>query len=34
MKSNKSSVVYLEPIEDEIDEWGLEEDEWGMTPEQ
>ncbi len=27
------SLSHQETIDDEIDEWGLEEDEWGLSPE-
>ena len=34
MKLAKISTVPIEIIDDEVDEWGIEEDEWGLAPEQ
>lgn len=33
MRLQDAYVPYQEIVDDEIDEWGLEEDEWGLAPE-
>lgn len=33
MKSQDFHVPYQEITDDDVDEWGIEEDEWGLSPE-